>query len=135
MKINNIIFLGIIADQNLNWKAQNRIHEKQHHKICKIILQYKEVHAIKHQFHAQINSRLMYALEIWGQASHKIHIMQKLILIIIFPTGRRRTQSAPLFHKCNVLTIYQLHKVKLNTFIFILFNNKHHPYYNSKVHE
>ena len=122
-------FLGVIIDENLTWKNHidgitktisrnigmiNKLKFFVPERIlrtlyCTLVLPY-------------INNGIL----IWGQACktylEKIYKLQKWVLRII-SNSHYRSHSTPLFHKYDILNVYDMYKLEVGVFMYRYFAN------------
>ena len=122
-------FLGVIIDENLNWKSHISF-------ITNIVARNVGVIGrVRHKINANttlllydtmVHSHLSYCNIIWASASKsnlsKLHRLQKRALRLI-SLSPRLTPSAPLFYKRSRLNIFDIHLLQLSTFVYIVCNN------------
>ena len=67
-----------------------------------------------------------YGILIWGQACktylEKIYKLQKWVLRII-SNSHYRSHSTPLFHKYDILNVYDMYKLEVGVFMYCYFAN------------
>ena len=124
-------YLGILIDENLNWKGHiNYVTTK----IRKLIYKFYELRHIlckktlKIVYLSLVESILNYGIVVWGGACKTLlsplHVAQKYIMKIMLFKNRRYPSEA-LFRESQILTINQLHIKSVLRFMMCC------PYYKS----
>ena len=124
-------FLGVLLDENLNWKCQIQAVEtkvsKQIGIICKA-RKFLDNNAMKHLYFAFVHPYFSYGNIVWGAtAKHKLnrlHNLQKRAVRII-SYAPRGSHSRPLMIQRNILNVFEL-----NIFQTLCFMHKAH---NSQI--
>lgn len=125
-KINRVFstnFLGIIIDQNLNWKEHIR---KIALKISKSIgalfkIRHKlNIKTLMKIYHSIIYSHLQYCIPVWGGTGKThiecLHKLQKRFVRLATNSEYNKAPSSPLFKELNILKINDIYN--LNVLIF-----------------
>ena len=124
MREKSLKFLGVMIDENLNWKSHidllvNKISKNIGvlYKASKIL----NIACLKNIYFALIHSYINYANIAWG-SSYKtglkdIFLKQKQAVRIIFNKDRL-THSRPLMKKLKVLNVYQLNLYHVSSFMY-----------------
>ena len=128
-RVQSIKFLGVIVDENLNWK--NHI-DLVHNKISKSVgILYKaskllNLSCLKSIYFALIHSYINYANAAWASSPktelNKILVKQKQAVRIIFHEDRL-AHSRPLLKKLNALNVYQVNLYQVASFMYQMKHN------------
>ena len=132
-------FLGIMLDNNLNWKAHIDYISK---KISKTI---SLLRLLKHSFPSRILKSLYYSLIypylnygniVWGSAAHTNieplkRLQRKCIRIICNTTYTADTE--PLFEKLALLKVKQIYDFNCTKFIFCSINKIKYTVYKKRI--
>ena len=127
---NNVKFLGVIINENLDWNEHIKTIENKISKSIGIlyrIRQFLDIHSLKLLYFSHIHSLMNYANIVWGSANktalNSLYKKQKNACRIIFRMDKF-TPSRPLFKELQALNIFQLniynvlifmHKIKNKT--------------------
>ena len=118
-RVKEITYLGVVIDENLNWKKQiinvkNKI-SKGSYFITKI-RHYVNLNTLKMLYHCLIYPHLTYCITAWGGISKSalspIFILQKRILRTMSKSSPT-TSSKPLFLKLKLLPLEFIYKLNL----------------------
>ena len=117
-------FLGVIIDENLNWKHHILHVKKKLAKgigiICKA-RKYLNYPALRTLYHSFFYPYIDYCIEVWGSAGktiiEKLSRMQRKAIRLI-TKSRYRADTKPLFDSCQVLTIAEVHILKISLFMY-----------------
>lgn len=131
-------FLGLILDQNLNWKAFIQILSNKLNSACYQMYVIRDTIDLKTRlivYNAYFNSISQYGIEIWGSSSdlYCIFKIQKRIIRTMTHSSFRATCKS-LFQNLGILTIPCLYIYKCLIFIHNNFNSlqqeqhQHHHY-------
>ena len=125
----SIKFLGVIVDENLNWK--NHI-DLVHNKISKSVgILYRaskllNLSCLKSIYFALIHSYINYANAAWASSPktelNKILLKQKQAVRIIFHEDRL-AHSRPLLKNLNALNVYQVNLYQVASFMYQMKHN------------
>ena len=113
-QVDNIKYLGIIFDNNLNWKCHLSTLSKKIAKSIGIFYKlryYLDEDVVRKIYFAVIYPHLLYGINTWGCARQSflkpIQIkMNKIIRIITF--SNLREHSLPLFRRCEILRLDEI---------------------------
>ena len=127
----HIKYLGVIIDSHLNWKKQILSITKKMSRCIGIMCKLRHFvtrEMLKNIYYSLLYPHLVYAIEVWGSACaaeiNKILVLQKRALRIIIyndmlPSVPGPLQPpTPLFHKMDILKIYDVFQLQLAKFIF-----------------
>ena len=132
----SVKYLGILIDSQLTFK--NHIDELSKKVSRAIGVLYKlrpyvTAKILTNVYYAIVYPFLLYGVVVWGNACktllEPIHIMQKKIVRMItyndnYPTiPGPLAHSPPLFHKLNMLNIYDIYNLQAGKFVFESLNN------------
>ena len=131
MEKDNIKYLGIIIDSQLNWKKHILTLSKKNSRcigiMCKL-RQFMNTNMLKNIYYSLFYSHLVYAIPVWGSACigeiNIILVLQKIALRIIthndhFPSVPGPLHpSDPLFYKLEILKVHNVFKLQVSKFIF-----------------
>ena len=117
-------FLGVMIDQNLNWKQQILHVKKKVARGLGIIRKarkYLNFDALKTLYHSFVYPYLDYCIEIFGSAKSSIieplcRMQRKAIRLIT--NSHYRADTAPLFERCKILTLPEIHVFKTALFMY-----------------
>ena len=124
-------YLGVRIDSNLSFSHHiSSVSKKISRAVC-IMFKINEIvptHILINLYYSIIYPFLIYGLPIWGVACKKyldpIHKLQKKIVRLITSNvtyhslHRPLPRSAPLFHTCGLLNIYDMFKLISAKFVF-----------------
>ena len=117
-------FLGVIIDQNLNWKHHILHVKKKLAKgigiICKA-RKYLNYPALRTLYHSFFYPYIDYCIEVWGSAGKTIieklcRIQRKAVRLIT--KSNYRADTKPLFENCKIFTIAETHILKISLFMY-----------------
>ena len=122
-------FLGVIIDQNLNWKQQILHVKKKVSRGLGIIRKarkYLNYDALRTLYHSFVYPYLDYCIEVFGSAKSSIieplcRMQRKAIRLIT--SSHYRADTVPLFEKCKILTLAEIHVYKTALFMFRVHHN------------
>lgn len=122
--LQHVKFLGVYLDNKMTWNIHiNHICKKISKGIgiiCKARKSLDEKTLIT-LYHSFVYPYVSYGIEIWGKAINNylssIFRLQKKVLRIIAHV-KMRTESAPLFHKFRILSVYQVHQLQILIFMY-----------------
>ena len=124
-------YLGLLIDSQLTFKNHiDEVKKKVSRSIgvlCKL-KPYVNSNLLLNVYYAIVYPFLLYGIIIWGNSNNtllsSIHILQKRFIRLATdsPIGSW-TPTQPLFHKLNILTIYDIYKLQLGTLIYEFRNN------------
>ena len=140
-------FLGIIIDENLNWKEHVNYIALKISKSIGVFNSLKHIlplNILTNLYNCLILSHLMYSNIVWGNCSS--HSLQKLFLlqkraIRAITKSNYLAHTQPLFKKLKILNIYDINKLQLASFMFsyskqLLPNNFDEYFeYNSNINQ
>lgn len=134
-RLKTVKFLGLSIDECLTWNVHCENLISKLNSICFQIRNLRTVldePALINFYHAQVHSRLSYAICFWGagQMIQDIFITQKRIIRVIAGVARRHT-CRELFKKFKILTVYGIYVYNLLQYIF---NNKNKLIRNGEFH-
>ena len=117
-------FLGVIIDQNLNWKRHILHVKKKLAKgigiICKA-RKYLNYPALRTLYHSFFYPYIDYCIEVWGSAGktilEKLSRMQRKAVRLL-TKSKYRADTKPLFDNCKILTIAEVHILKISLFMY-----------------
>ena len=134
-QVKEFIFLGLIFDSNLNWKAHLTGVAN---KVSRII---GLLHKLKYFFPSYIlimiyNSLILphfnYSLLAWGSKCHKIEILQKkAIRVVQFKSPIAHTE--PILKKMNQLKLSDMYTCYLLKLYYKLYRNRLPPYFENFI--
>ena len=120
---NSIKFLGVMLDENLNWKDHIKVIENKVSKNLGLIYRAREFlnkKCLTNIYHSYIHCYLNYANMAWGSTHvtklEKLHLMQKRAVRTICREDRL-THSKPLMQSLRILNIYQTNILKILNFM------------------
>lgn len=126
-QINFMSFLGIILDENVNWKQHcetlcSKINRYIY--VLKRIVKVSSLHAGKLAYHSYVNSILRYGLPLWGNSTQvqNVFIAQKKCIRALCGITDQSISCRPLFTKLNILPLCCLYIYEICVFI------KKYPY-------
>ena len=124
-------YLGVLIDSNLSFSHHISSVSKKISRAVGIMFKIDEIvpsHTLINLYYSIIYPFLIYGLPIWGVACKKyldpIHKLQKKIVCLITSNvtyhslPRPLPRSAPLFHTCGLLNIYDMFKLISAKFVF-----------------
>ena len=122
-------FLGVLFDQNLNFKTHIQLVKSKISKALFVLRQVKNIlskKALTSIYFATIHCHLIYGINVWGSASktllNEIHMKQKQAIRII-TNSKYNAHTEPLFKESKILPLPDLiHFSKLQ----FMHNFKHH---------
>ena len=125
-EVNSTKFLGVLINNQLNWKNHlDRIWTKVSKNIG-IILKARRVfdkHNLLSLYYSLIHSYLTYCIQVWGSTYQghlsKLVILQKNIVRIIRGVPPR-THTEPLFSELNISKVSNLYKYSIALFMYKL---------------
>lgn len=131
----NIKFLGIHIDENLNFKVHCEKLISKINSTCYLIRNLKYVLTTEQLltfYHAQINSRLNYGVCLWGCSTmaHNVFLAQKKVLRCLAGVSNT-TSCRELFKKFKILTLTSVFILELAVYIY---NNKNSYCKNTDIH-
>ena len=117
-------FLGVIVDENLNWKDHIDTVENLLSKNIGVLYRANRLlprNCAKKLYYAFIHSHVAYANIVWGSCYksylNQIHLKQKHAIRIIFQKDRL-AHSRPLMRQLQALNVYQLNIYQIILFVF-----------------
>jgi hypothetical protein len=124
-RVHETKFLGVIIQSNLKWDSHISLIKNKISKSIGIMNKAKDLLSTQHLkilYQSLVEPYLNYCCIIWGSpnktTAHEIlHKLQKRAIRHI-TYAQFRTHTKPLFHKLNLLNIYDLCLVQTMTFIF-----------------
>ncbi len=123
-------FLGVIVDDSLTWTNHTSNVVNIMSKYCGILYRLKDVlpsETLLSLYNTLVLPHLTYCNIIWGDPNntnlHLIYFKQKKI-VRICTNSQWLTHSSPLFKKLNILTIYDIHKLIIGSFMYNYTFNK-----------
>ena len=132
-------FLGVIVDDNINWKAHiNHISNKLSRTIALLrLLKYTfPKHILKTIYMSLIQPYLNYCNVIWG-AADKTTIQPVLVLqkkaIRIINRVHYLEHTKPLFESMRILTIHQIYDLNCILFIYKCLNTNKYPTFKNEM--
>lgn len=115
-KVNNIKYLGLVIDSNLNWNAHIQYVIK---KINPLVAMFKQVSFIltnstrRSLYFAHIHSRLIYMLPVWGATTKAnlgfLQVIQNRAIRRLYGFANSHSIKS-IYNKCNILNLGQLLK-------------------------
>lgn len=128
-RVNRTKFLGVIIDENLTWKNHIEGITKTISRNIGIInkLKFFIPERILYTLYCSlVLPYINYGILIWGKACktylEKIHKLQKWAVRII-SNSHYRSHSGPLFHKYNILNVYNTYELEAGVFMYNFFKN------------
>ena len=122
-------FLGVIIDENLTWKNHIDGITKTISRNIGMINKLKffvPERILRTLYCTLVLPYINYGILIWGQACktylEKIYKLQKWVLRII-SNSHYRSHSTPLFHKYDILNVYDMYKLEIGVFMYRYFAN------------
>ena len=122
-------FLGVIIDENLTWKNHIDGITKTISRNIGMINKLKffvPERILRTLYCTLVLPYINYGILIWGQACktylEKIYKLQKWVLRII-SNSHYRSHSTPLFHKYDILNVYDMYKLEVGVFMYRYFAN------------
>ena len=125
MRVYETKFLGVIIQANLKWNTHVRLLENKISKTIGVISKVKNTLATPHLkilYRSLIEPYLNYCSIVWANPEkvtslETLHKLQKRATrLILF--ANYRAHSKPLFHKLNILNIYDLCRTQILTFVY-----------------
>ena len=113
-------FLGIILDQNLNWKSH--VH-KVSGKIAGVagtlsrLKKFLPCNILKTIYNALIQPHLNLGVLLWGKNIGRVYKLQKWAVRAI-TSSKYNSHTSPLFKKLKLLRIHELYKINMIKFFF-----------------
>lgn len=129
-RVNEIKYLGIILDNNLNWKSHINYLKSKAAKgsyILSKLRHYVNLHTLKMVYFSLIHPYLSYCISAWGGATKStllplFRLQKKIVRIITFSPFD--SHSSPIFHKLKILPLDYLYKYNLGIMFHKIQNNK-----------
>ena len=120
-------FLGVIIDENLTWKKHidgiTKTISRNKGMINKLKFFVPE-RILRTLYCTLVLPYINYGILIWGQACktylEKIYKLQNWVLRII---SNSHYHSTPLFHKYDILNVYDMYKLEVGVFMYRYFAN------------
>lgn len=120
-KDSSVRFLGILLDENCDWKLHVDMVCK---KLNRFVYALKQLRNTANEnsallaYHGYVNSVLRYGLLLWGNSTHivKAFLTQKKCIRAICGVGPLET-CRPLFKKLNVMTLVSLYIFEIGMFV------------------
>ena len=117
-------FLGLLVDEHLSWKVHLSELSKKLARTCGIFFKLRHLlplNVLVCLYYSLFSSFLQYGLIVWGLAFDSyikpIYVLQKKVLrAISFQPSC--SPSAPIFHRTNILRLYDLFDLKLASFVY-----------------
>ena len=132
-------FLGVIVDENINWKSHvNHVTNKISKTIALLrLLKYTfPKHILKTLYMSLIQPYLNYCNAIWGAADKTIleplFILQKKAIRIVNRVHYLE-HTKPLFESMKILTIYQLYELTCTMFIYKCLNSNKYLNFKNRM--
>ena len=123
-KVSHTKFLGVLLDESLTWSNHTSNIVNILSKYCGILYRLREVlpsKALFSLYNTLVFPHLIYCNLIWADSNntnlHSIHLKQKRILRLC-SNSHWLEHTPPLFKKYNTLTIYDIHKLTLCSFMY-----------------
>ncbi len=120
----SIKFLGINLDDKLSWKYHINSINKKIANANFTINQMKNIlpiRLLKNLYFALIHPHLLYGISLWGGCATK-YIKKTITLqkraIRTINKAKYNSHSEPLFKKCNILKLQDLHKQQIQLFMY-----------------
>ena len=138
-RVDNTKFLGVIIQENLNWKKHiDYICERVSRATALLarLKYYLPKHALLLIYNSLCLSHMSYAISVWGAApSSSINRMQKIQKKGIRHTcnARYNDHTEPLFKIEQILKLNDLYKLQCVKIVYKKIHNKLHPYITSKL--
>ena len=129
-KVDSIKFLGVTINTTLNWEPHISELRKSLRKVSGLLFRaskFLPLHAMILLYNALAHSKIVYCIEIWGNApsTHfdKIFIIQKQLVRHVFKRPPN-DHTAPLFHKAKILPVPHLYTHRICLIAHNIFYNK-----------
>ena len=128
-RVNKTTFLGIMIDEQLNWKEQ--IHQVQTglSRITGVMYRARNVLGTANLltlYHSLLLPIMGYCCEIWGNACvtnlHCITVLQKKAIRLVFGVSRL-DHTSMLFYRCRVLRFKDLVQLKMCSILYKVYYN------------
>ena len=145
-RVSQVKFLGIIIDEHLTWLPHILLVKNKIAKIIGVIKRLKNtlpMNSLRALYNALLLPHLNYGAIVWAGGYktplQKILILQKKAIRIIAGL-HYLAHTSKLFHKLNILNIYDLYKLQLATFMYQYHRNclpnifKHYFTSNAVIH-
>ena len=124
-RVTEIKFLGIIVDEQLNWKAQVQYVNTKLSKSIGVIYKAAPIlseNALRNLYYTFCYPHILYGIIVWGKAYktniNPLQITLKKILRIITKSPYL-THTEPLYKRLKIMKIYEVYKLRTSTFIFL----------------
>ena len=124
-------YLGVLIDAQLSFKYHIEELSKKISRSIGVLYKIRPFVSqkiIKNLYYAIVYPFLLYGITIWGNSSvahlSHIHLLQKKFVRMATYSDQypcvpgRLAQSPPLFHKLDVLTIYDIFKLQIGILVF-----------------
>ena len=122
-------FLGVVIDSQLTWKFHIEQMERKIASSVGVLRRIRDKINAKTAcmiYNTMILPYLNYCNIIWASTyktkMHKIHVLQKKAMRII-ARAESRASSIPIFYSLKKLTIYDINKMHIANFMYLLQNN------------
>lgn len=129
MRVTETKFLGVIVDQNLNWRSHIDFIALKISRSLAILSKLKHLLSNKillTLYYTLIFPHLSYCIIVWGGAAqsvlHKLDILQKRAIRIV-NGSQYLSHTSPIFKKYNVLRCVDLYTYNCGIFMFKCKNN------------
>jgi hypothetical protein len=123
-RVTSTKFLGVLIDENLTWKNHIGGISKTISRNIGIINKLKffmPEHILRTLYYTLVLPYLNYGILIWGDTCktylEKLHKLQKWAMRTI-SNSHYRSHSEPIFHKYDILKIYDSYKLELGAFMY-----------------
>ena len=132
-KVKNFNFLGIIINENLNWKPHCDYIGNKLSKVNGIMNRLKNIlpfSIMKTIYFSMFQSHLMYGLILWGYNCTRVFKLQKRALRII-TRSKYNSHTEPLFKFCQILKLSDLLRVRTLKFYYKFIHGDLPVYFDS----
>ena len=122
-RVESIKHPGILVDSTLTWKPQISELSKKLARTCSIFFRmrhYVTPETLKLLYYSLLYLFLSYDIVVWGSThltilDHLFKVLQRVIHAISFKN--RATHTTPLFYELRMLTLHDIHSLKLLCFV------------------
>ena len=125
VRVNEFPFLGIIINENVNWKSHINYISKKISKTLGVMNRIKKFvpkTCLKNIYQSLIHSHLNYGIILWGYDLSKLAILQKKAVRIL-SQSHYLAHTEPLFKKENILKINEIFKMHSFKIYYNFINN------------
>ena len=132
-RVNNFNFLGLIIDNQLNWKQHVQHVANKISRTAGILSKLKYTlpsNILLMIYNSLICSHLNYCLLIWGTNTNRLFKVQKKAIRAV-THSKYVAHTDPLFKKLNLLKLPNMYEVQLCRLYYKLENNNLPQYFNN----